>query len=298
MNNNKLIKDLYEIHCENNYSIVKCLKHSKYYRVSSNLSMHLNDLDDKEIEKFLFDLISSYSSKEKKDNIFFKKILSFKPNFKRDYYFNIPLWFMILTIILSIIFIFTTNKLEYKLNFTFNQIIINVIWIILNLIFHELGHIILCLSSGRKIMDYGIILNYGFPCFFVNTIDISMANMYSRIKTSLGGVWMNSILVIIIIFISKYYNYNIKQLIIISTSFILINLIPFMKLDGYYILQDLVGISNLSKKSKKLSEIIFNKNNIKSVFNKENIFLLIYRVLSLLFYFIIITSIILDVINI
>ena len=75
----------------------------------------------------------------------------------------------------------------------------------------------------------------------------------------------------------------------ISLSFIISNLIPFARLDGYYLLSDLLGSSNLSHDSRRAL-----KNWLKTQHTPQRPAYIIYGLLRLIFISIIIFEIFLN----
>lgn len=82
---------------------------------------------------------------------------------------------------------------------------------------------------------------------YVGTSDICMAPRKDRIRTSLAGVYVNGLLLLGLLLIQGIEATSLGNLEMISLAIIWLNLIPFMKLDGYYILEDMLGEHGLSK---------------------------------------------------
>ena len=118
-------------------------------------------------------------------------------------------------------------------------------WVILNIMCHEMGHVLACIQTGRKVGNIGFKLNYGLPMFFVDTKDVCMASSQGRMSTSLGGVYANALLLLSLLTIEIATQQSYAVLTGISLGFIVSNLIPFARLDGYYVLSDLLGSSDL-----------------------------------------------------
>lgn len=127
---------------------------------------------------------------------------------------------------------------------------------IITLVFHEIGHAGACIHSGAKVSKMGLVLFYFTPALYCDVSDVYMlGKSRAKLKVSVAGVYVNilfgSISLIIACvgdlsgaiatFFIVYYIANV--------GFVIYNLIPFVKLDGYWILASLLNINNLMNKS-------------------------------------------------
>ncbi|WP_196803120.1 M50 family metallopeptidase [Butyrivibrio sp. MC2013] len=158
---------------------------------------------------------------------------------------------------------------------------LTLLFTVINILAHELGHIYFCLKAGRSVNGIGLKINYLFPMVFVDTTDICMANKIERVKTSLGGILLNSIIGhISLICAYMMHSDSLKMLSLVSYYFVLSNIIPFIKMDGYYVVEDVLGVTRLREKS-IYSLVYFNsKKRIK-----HDIIYYIYGILNVLFLF-------------
>ena len=120
--------------------------------------------------------------------------------------------------------------------------------------FHECGHALTCKHYGRTILKGGFLFYYGSPAFFVDTTDIWMAPRAARIATSFAGVAADltvggMVIVAIALFPDLPVNAVLFQVAAVGYLGVLLNLAPFMELDGYFILMDWLEIPLLRKKS-------------------------------------------------
>lgn len=152
---------------------------------------------------------------------------------------------------------------------------------ILNILFHEFGHILFCLKAGREVKSYGFKLNYGLPMFYVDTSDICMGTKKDKILTSLGGIYFNSLFgILIFLFYIICNNIFALDLLNISYFFVVSNILPFVKLDGYYVISDLLEVNNLNKTAYiNLINLLKNPSNLTC----KKIFLSFYYIFSFLF---------------
>ena len=261
MDSNKFIGDKYEIFLSKKYIIVKDISNNNYLRLTGRTMEYVvQNIEDKKLQDFLSNIFSSRTFihkrkiiciKLKQDNIL-RKIIDYIPT----YIFN--LFFMIF-IIVCVLIIGVVSIYAGWIWGKYNSIYY-VGWIVTNIFVHELGHYIACTKSGRCVHSFGIKFNYGLPMVYVDTRDICMSEMSSKIVTSLGGVYFNAILYLLLMGIY----WRCKRDMIFSFShislfFVISNLVPFLKLDGYYVISDLLGEHDLENASKLAMRKILNR---------------------------------------
>lgn len=214
--------------------------------------------------------------------------------------------FSISNIILYILNVHLINTISA--NNELLQIVIIYVSLFFILLIHELGHI--AASSVEKLKPQGIGLGLYFlvPMMYVNLTDAWTLSKSARIKINLGGITAQ-MLVNIILFITLNILSNtfilgiINKLLIINNSIILVNLIPFFKFDGYWILSDFIKIPNLLKESNnKFLKLFIRKNffqhgNILSKSLKQEYFLLVFTLLRFVFLFLVVLIVFMFVIH-
>lgn len=275
---NSIIGNRYEIHIENEYAIIKRLNDEMIFRITGEaFSFIINHGEEKVCE-----YLDGLSIPEKKDKVSQKKILNLK--LKTDNV-QIPKYICWMPFVVMSIIVFLIIEFYLRINglkvIDCEKRILYFLFLILNIIVHELGHITFCISAGRKVKALGVKLNYFIPMFYVDTSDICMASKKQKLLTSLGGVYFNSLMGIILIVIGYITKNNFLQsLSCISFFFVISNLIPFIKLDGYYIMSDILGVSRLEKTAKTA----FQKTILKKITgNTIQKILSIYYVLAVMF---------------
>jgi putative peptide zinc metalloprotease protein len=156
--------------------------------------------------------------------------------------------------------------------------------------FHESGHALTCKHHGRAILKGGFLFYYGSPAFFVDTTDIWMAPKAARIATSLAGPAVDLIMGgVLVLAITLFPGYPLSavlfQVAAVAYLGVLMNLAPFMELDGYFILMDWLEIPLLRKKSlafvqKRLALKFFGE---RTPFSREERIFAIYGLLTAAF---------------
>lgn len=159
---------------------------------------------------------------------------------------------------------------------------------------HEFMHGLVCKHFGGEQMKMGIMLYYFRPVFFCDTSDAWLfKKKHQRILVSLAGplsTWIIGTFGAWLWLFSQNDITRIISLFLISLAFgnnLYIDLNPFLKYDGYYVLSDLLEIPNLREKAFNYLKVVFLKR-LKTVppyeySNKEKTVFLIYGIGSFLY---------------
>lgn len=115
---------------------------------------------------------------------------------------------------------------------------------------HEMAHALTCRHYGARVNGGGVLLFLGLPAFFIDTTDIWTKPRRARLMTSWAGPYSGVILagacsLLIAAFPSMPGAVNLHRLAFIWVLVLMFNLIPFVELDGYYMLVDWLDIPRL-----------------------------------------------------
>jgi putative peptide zinc metalloprotease protein len=125
--------------------------------------------------------------------------------------------------------------------------------VVLATLFHEIGHATACAYGGGEPgrIGYGIYLI--FPAFYTDVTDTYRLPRGARVRTDLGGVYFNGIFIVVVtgIFVATSYVPIIPAVVLIHITMIQ-QMLPVVRLDGYYVLSDLVGVPDLFGRIKPL----------------------------------------------
>jgi putative peptide zinc metalloprotease protein len=155
----------------------------------------------------------------------------------------------------------------------FNQLLdpANLLWmgVILFLLraWHELGHAAACKVMGARCTEMGmmlVMLVLPFP-YCDATTSWRLPETRKRIVVSAGGIYFETFIAAIAAMLwwksepglVRTLSYNTMVLSGITT--LVFNLNPLLRYDGYYILSDLTGISNLWQRSRELLVFLIEK---------------------------------------
>jgi putative peptide zinc metalloprotease protein len=119
--------------------------------------------------------------------------------------------------------------------------------VLLSAAFHEIGHASACRYGGARPGRMGCGLYLAWPAFYTDVSDAYRLNRRGRLRTDLGGVYFN---VVVILITTGVYavTRNVQALlllVIIEHIEIAHQLLPLVRLDGYYIVADLTGVPDL-----------------------------------------------------
>lgn len=111
---------------------------------------------------------------------------------------------------------------------------------------HELGHAAACRYSGAKpgVIGFGVYIV--FPAFFTNVTDSYRLPRSGRLRTDLGGLYFNTLTVLVTGVGYLLTGEGIFLLLVITTQLQMVQqLPPIVRLDGYFVLADLAGVPDL-----------------------------------------------------
>lgn len=126
------------------------------------------------------------------------------------------------------------------------QVLTVLLLVITSTLFHETGHAAGCRYGGARPGAIGVGILLIFPAFYTNVTDAYRLNRAGRLRTDLGGLYFNAIFILAVaaLFWTTHYP-PLVVFIALSHMQMLQQLLPLIRMDGYYILGDLVGVPNL-----------------------------------------------------
>ena len=162
------------------------------------------------------------------------------------------------------------------------------LFVVLLIFCHELAHALVCKSFGREVRRGGFALYFGIPIFFVDTTDIWLENRGRRIAVSAAGPFSDLTLggACSLLAVALPVDAADAVLFLASIAYVafLANLIPLLKLDGYYILVDLLEIPMLGPRSFAfVREHLLGKLWRRERFDREELLFACYGLLAGLF---------------
>jgi putative peptide zinc metalloprotease protein len=118
--------------------------------------------------------------------------------------------------------------------------------VVLSAAFHEFGHAAGCTAGGARPGDMGAGLYLAWPAFYTDVTDAYRLDKRGRLRTDLAGVYFNCIFMLVtagIYFATRFE--PLLLIILVQHIEIVHQLLPLLRLDGYYIMADLTGVPDL-----------------------------------------------------
>ncbi|MBK2124807.1 site-2 protease family protein [Fangia hongkongensis] len=185
---------------------------------------------------------------------------------KRFFYFMMFLLILAIIQLQSLWESFTHSLFEL---FSFEYIIIFLLALLLAKSIHELGHALASKKYGLKVPTIGVAFLVLFPMLYTDTQQSwKVKDSKNRLKISIAGIWMELYVAIIALWLwmllpdgaFKSACFFLATYSLLTS--ILINISPFLRFDGYYVLSDLMAMRNLQTRSFaltrwRLREILF-----------------------------------------
>jgi putative peptide zinc metalloprotease protein len=113
-------------------------------------------------------------------------------------------------------------------------------------IFHELGHATACRASGARPGTIGAGLYLVMPALYTDVTDSYRLGRAGRVRTDLGGVYHN--VIVVLVCACAYTVSGFEPLLVLAMLVqleIIQQFVPFVRLDGYWVISDLVGVPDL-----------------------------------------------------
>ncbi len=119
---------------------------------------------------------------------------------------------------------------------------------------HELGHAAVLVHFGRRVKSAGFRIYFGAPSFFIESSDALMLPRHRRIIQAAAGPGLEVVgtslaAIALWAFPSSGAGDVLYQFVIINYFVLFLNLVPFLELDGYWILSDTLRQPDLRPES-------------------------------------------------
>ncbi|MHC4815765.1 MAG: site-2 protease family protein, partial [Planctomycetota bacterium] len=133
-----------------------------------------------------------------------------------------------------------------------------VIWVLFVVlkVFHEFGHAYACKRFGGEVPEMGIAFIVMTPCAYVDAgASWKFHSRWERVVVGIGGMWIESFVAGIAALVwagtlpGVVHDIALQVVLLASVTTFLGNANPLLRFDGYYVLSDLLGVVNLSKRS-------------------------------------------------
>jgi putative peptide zinc metalloprotease protein len=132
------------------------------------------------------------------------------------------------------------------------QIVCSVALTVLGIIVHELGHLTACARFGATHGGIGLGVYWCMPVFYADVNGAWMLPRLQRAAVDAGGVYLQCAYVLALG--AAYLAWNAAPFLeaMVWTHFLMLHTLnPVLKYDGYWLLTDLAGVSNLHEQIRK-----------------------------------------------
>jgi putative peptide zinc metalloprotease protein len=122
------------------------------------------------------------------------------------------------------------------------------------LLLHELGHALAVKRAGREVVRAGFMLYLGHPAFFIDSTDLVFANRRQRAVNAVGGPFVEAAVAGLAACVAASaprlaVASTLNRFAALSYFNVALNLVPFLELDGYWLLTDLLETPRLRARS-------------------------------------------------
>jgi putative peptide zinc metalloprotease protein len=118
--------------------------------------------------------------------------------------------------------------------------------VVLATAWHEIGHATATRYGGAEPGAMGVGVYIVWPAFYTDITDAYRLGKWGRLRTDLGGMYFNAIFALMAAAAYALTSFEPLLLLVVLQNFaILQQSLPFLRLDGYYILSDLTGVPDI-----------------------------------------------------
>jgi len=125
--------------------------------------------------------------------------------------------------------------------------------VVLSAGWHEFGHAAGCAYGGARPGAMGAGIYLAYPAFYTDVTDSYRLNRRGRLRTDLAGVYFNALFILITAALYAVTGFEPLLLVIVVQHIEAAHqLLPFLRLDGYYVLADATGVPDLFSRIKPI----------------------------------------------
>jgi len=122
--------------------------------------------------------------------------------------------------------------------------------------FHECAHGLTCKHFGGAVHKMGFMLVYLSPAFFCDVGEVYVyGGKWPRVAAIIAGIWVELMFCSVATIVwwgtpgGAVHDFAYKIMLITGAAVVLINLNPLIKLDGYYLFGELIGVPTIKENS-------------------------------------------------
>jgi CRP-like cAMP-binding protein len=154
---------------------------------------------------------------------------------------------------------------------------------------HELGHALVLVHHGRHVKSAGFMIYFGSPAFFVESTDVLLLDKPSRLAQTAAGPFADMVVAAVASVIAWAYpdwalSETLFKFAVLNYISILMNLIPLLELDGYWLLAEAIDVPDLRPRSLRfLRHDFWHKVRNREKWSRAEVGLFAYAVLGTIF---------------
>jgi CRP-like cAMP-binding protein/Zn-dependent protease len=154
---------------------------------------------------------------------------------------------------------------------------------------HELGHALVVIHRGRRILSAGFMVYFGSPAFFVDVSEAMMMERRQRIAQAFAGPFAELMVagvasLALVAFPDAALAQTLYKFAVLNYFIVFMNLIPLLELDGYFIASDLIQVPDLRPRSLAFIRFdMWRKLGHAERWNKQEVGLAVYGTVGVLF---------------
>jgi putative peptide zinc metalloprotease protein len=122
-----------------------------------------------------------------------------------------------------------------------------------SLLIHELGHAAACVRYGASPSEIGFTFYLIYPAFYSDVSSAWQLRRWQRVVVDVGGAYFQLVFAAVYglgFLVSRWEPFELAALMILYAATISLN--PVFKFDGYWVLADSLGVTNLSQQPGRL----------------------------------------------
>ena len=119
---------------------------------------------------------------------------------------------------------------------------------------HEFGHAVTLIHYGRRVNGAGFRLYFGTPAFYIESSDVLMLDRRRRMVQSFAGPGFEMVAtgvaaLLLLVVPEGAIESTLYRFVVLNYFVLLLNLVPFLELDGYFIASDALRLPDLRPRS-------------------------------------------------
>jgi putative peptide zinc metalloprotease protein len=122
---------------------------------------------------------------------------------------------------------------------------------------HEFGHTAACSAFGIRPTEIGFTIYLIYPAFYSDVSSCWRLNRWRRVAVDLGGFYFQLVAGSICLLLYHLVGWNplrVAEVVIIYTAAFSLN--PIFKFDGYWMLTDMLGVTNLGRQPSRIARYL------------------------------------------